>query len=197
MCGRFWIAPDDAPEALTALIHAAEGQARRHRSDFALKHGELCPGDEAAVLALNRKLEPSAFVMRWGLRMDKRLIFNARSESAMVKPLFRDSFSQRRCLIPASAYFEWDHRGERKNKMMFWPEGEKLTYLCGLYRVEDDPRHPAFAVLTREAASAVAAFHDRMPVMLPEEAATQWLQPDTDPLALLRMSIENLSFRPA
>ncbi len=197
MCGRFWIAPEDAPEALTTLIRAAEDQARRCRADFSLKRGELYPGDEAAVLALNRRLTPSAFVMRWGFRMDKRLIFNARSESAMVKPLFRDSFARRRCLVPASAYFEWDHRQERKAKMMFWPEGAKLMYLCGLYRVEEDPRFPAFTILTREADGAAAAFHNRMPVILPEEAAMQWLQPDADPQVLLRMATRDLAFRPA
>ena len=81
--------------------------------------------------------------------------------------------------------------------MMFWPEGAKLMYLCGLYRVEEDPRFPAFTILTREADSAAAAFHNRMPVILPEEAAMQWLQPDADPQILLRMATRDLAFRPA
>lgn len=81
--------------------------------------------------------------------------------------------------------------------MMFWPEGAKLMYLCGLYRVEEDPRFPAFTILTREADGAAAAFHNRMPVILPEEAAMQWLQPDADPQVLLRMATRDLAFRPA
>lgn len=197
MCGRFWVAPDDAPEALAALLHEAENRARVARAGFSLRRGELRPGDDAAVIALNRRMSPSAFVMRWGFRMDTRLIFNARSESAMSKPLFRDSFRQRRCLIPASAYFEWDHRQEHKTKMMIWPAGTKMMMLCGLYRVEDDPRFPAFTILTREASETIAAFHPRMPVILPWGAAMQWLQPDADPQALLDMAAQDMAFRPA
>lgn len=107
MCGRFFFDPDDmSDEELIALLdREQEKNALAEEGEEALKFGEVYPGDYAAVIALNRKSERSAFVMRWGYHVNRRLIINARSETAAEKPLFQQSMRERRCLIPASAYF--------------------------------------------------------------------------------------------
>ncbi len=147
-------------------------------STFRLKRGEICPGDTLAVLAPNRKRERDVFAMRWGYRIgsdSKRLVFNARSETAGVKRMFRDSFQCRRCLIPASAYFEWD----QPQKYLFSLSSEPVMYLAGLYRIEEG--QAVCTILTRRAEGGAADFHDRMPLILPESLHEQWLLPAAAP----------------
>ena len=180
MCGRFYL-PEDGPEELLALMNRAELARRARHPDFRLKRGEICPGDFAAVLAPNRSRKTSLFVMRWGFRMEKRLVFNARSETAATRPMFRQSLAERRCLIPAAAFFEWDHRLKKAAKFRFWTEGSPMMYLAGLYRFEPDAPLPAFTVLTRPAKGKIADFHDRMPVIVREEQLDLWLDQGLNP----------------
>lgn len=196
MCGRFFIASDDAPDELELLLAQAEAWEIKRDPLFHLKRGEIFPGDAAAVIALNRRRGKSAFVMRWGYHVGKRLMINARSESAMDRPMFRESMAQRRCLIPASAYYEWDHRPAKPAKMIFWPDGQQMLYLAGLYRLEADSGQPVFTVLTRPAAEDVACFHHRMPVILPSALTDAWLDHASDPGALLTHSLDHMRYQP-
>lgn len=183
MCGRYFVEPDDTPEELERMLEQLEAREQRHAPDFRMKRGEICPGDVAAVIALNRARTPSVFAMKWGFPMEKRLVINARSETAAQRPMFRESMQLRRCLIPACAYFEWDHREKKPTKYRFSLPGEELLYLAGLYRLEAG--RPVFTVLTREAAPDIACFHDRMPVIAAREQASVWLDQKTPPDLLL------------
>lgn len=167
------------------MLREAERREQAHTPDFRLKRGEICPGDRAAVLARSRTGQRSAFVMRWGFGLDKRLVFNARSESASDKPMFRDSMRQRRCLVPASGYFEWDHREPKPPRYLFAPEEGGMMFMAGLYRPEASPVGHAFTILTRDAAPELAPFHPRMPVILTGEYAAQWLDHGQSALPLL------------
>lgn len=185
------------PADLAALLSDLEKREQRRDPAFRIKQGEIFPGDTAAVLAPNRQLTPTAFAMTWGFHLDKKLVFNARAESAMDKPMFRDSYRRRRCLIPASAYIEWEHQQDKPAKYLFRPEDSRMLYLCGLYRVEDDPRRPAFTILTHNAAEDLQRFHDRMPVIAPPEMAMDWLHPDVDPGVIIRSALARMTFTPA
>ena len=185
MCGRFYIPDEGGLEALIDLLNRAEAKQQKKQPAFRLKRGEICPGDAAAVLAPDRSRQPSAFVMRWGFWMDNRLVFNARSETAAQKPLFRDSLRIRRCAIPAAAFFEWDHRVKKPLKFRFWPEGSPMMYLAGLYRFEPNAPLPVFTVLTRQAQGNIADIHDRMPVILNEEQLDSWLHQEQDPFQII------------
>ena len=161
--------------------------------------GEVRPADAAPVVARSRKGHNLVVPMKWGFS-GKSLVFNARSETAAVKPMFRDSWAARRCAVPVSCYFEWEHReapGGRKaigGKYRLQTESA-LTWLCGLYRMEEGV--PCFVVLTREAGEAIRFIHDRMPLILPPDAAREWLLPDTDPEKLLPLARTDLLFCPA
>lgn len=146
------------------------------------------------MIALNRSLRRSAFVMKWGFRLNKRLVFNARSESAAQKPLFIQSAAERRCLIPASAYFEWDHRNAVKQKYRFHLPEQKPLYLAGLYRFEDENPLPVFTVLTRAAAPDISCFHDRMPVMIPASLTDAWLDHSNSFASLLKNAETKVSW---
>ncbi len=193
MCGRFHL--DDAPpEELALLLDQAQLNLEKRQPGTELKRGEVRPGDCAAVIAMSRSGQQSVFAMQWGFRMDKRLLINARSETALEKPTFRQSMQDRRCLIPVSAYFEWDHREKPLVKYRFSLPGEPMLYLAGLYRFEESSPLPVFTVLTREAIPEIACFHDRMPVIIPREHMDDWLDRSLSPLPLLEMAQTRLRF---
>ena len=104
MCGRYYIADDDLSRELARIIAAIN----RKKTPEGLKTaGEICPSDIAPALANSRRQAVQPFAMRWGYAFpDGRPVINARSETAAEKPMFRDGMQHRRCLIPASYYFE-------------------------------------------------------------------------------------------
>ena len=190
VCGRFWIETEDTPEELAALIEEAES-----RGQGKLPRGEIRPGQQACVLTNSRKGHFGAFPMRWGFSAAGRLTINARSETAGERPMFAQSLRMRRCLIPACAYFEWDHRIRPMPKYRFHVR-EPFFGLAGLYRVAEDSK-AEFVVLTREAEPAIRAFHDRMPVMLPVSMGKEWTDPQSDPHAVMEHAIRDLCWENA
>jgi len=197
MCGRFYIESDDTPDELIEVLNRAEALARRTDSSFRLPRGEVRPGDCAAVIAMNRAAKRSAFPMKWGFRMDRQLLINARSETAAGKPTFRESMRDRRCLIPASAYFEWDHREKPLRKYAFALPDAPMMYLAGLYRFEPDVPFPVFTVLTQNASEKNACFHDRMPVIIPPSLTDNWLDRSLSPMPILQSSITDVIWHEA
>ncbi|MBO4872482.1 MAG: SOS response-associated peptidase family protein [Lachnospiraceae bacterium] len=188
MCCRYWT--DESPEIREIVEEMLRSPLiGRWQQTAAVKtSGEIRPADVAPVIAPNRRGEKAVFPMRWGFR-EKTLLINARSETASVKPTFRDAWVRHRCIIPAAHYFEWEHltspSGRKKTgeKYRIRPAGEALTWLCGLYRIENGL--PVFVVLTRDADPSLRFLHDRMPLILPEQAAMEWIRPDQSPEELL------------
>ena len=169
MCGRYYVEPESSSELLELIAEA------KRKSDE-VKTGEVFPSDTAAVIANNRQLKPAAFPMRWGFeRKGGGLVINARSETAAEKQLFRESAQLRRCLIPASCYFEWERRTDGKVKYAIRPRGKELLYLGGLYTKPEPGALPRFTILTRKAADDISFIHDRMPVIVPKEKEPDWL----------------------
>ncbi len=162
--------------------------------------GEVRPSDVAPVLAPDRSGRRTVFPMKWGFRA-KTLIVNARAETAAERPLFRESWQSRRCAVPSSCYFEWEHPaspdGRRRTgtKYRLQEKDAPLTWLCGLYRMEEGI--PCFVVLTRAPGENIRFIHDRMPLILPESAVEEWIQPETRPEDLLSLARTDLIFRPA
>lgn len=164
--------------------------------------GEIFPGSMVPVLATGRSGRKAAFPMLWGYRVPgiARLVVNARSETAAEKPSFREGWAAHRCVIPASWYYEWEHlhtpsgAGKPGAKYAIEPRGEALTWLCGVYRMEEG--FPHFVVLTREAGESVAFLHDRMPLILPEAEIDRWIDPAVNPHMLLGEALTDMIFAP-
>ena len=173
MCARYYIADVDTEPDLQQFIDAV----RRKSNCAELKvSGEVYPGNTAPVIANNRKMLRDAFAMKWGFHSPSgNLIINARSETSAYKPMFRDSMLQRRCIIPASWYFEWEHKGADKIRYAIRSCTANIMYLAGLYRFEYV--FPVFTVLTRSPADNIKFIHDRMPVILPKDMINDWLNP--------------------
>lgn len=188
MCGRYFLATE-ADERIQALID--DMNLREKPRGKAVKTGEIFPGDEALVVATSRAGNERPFLMRWGFRGDQRLIINARSETAAKKPMFCDLLRERRALIPASGYFEWQNNGKQRVKYAL-TAGQGTMFMAGLYRVVED--RAEFVVLTRAAATCIAFIHGRMPVILGGEAARAWQKPDCDPARIMALAEEDVHF---
>jgi putative SOS response-associated peptidase YedK len=150
---------------------------------------------------------------RWGLvpswatdpSMGYRMA-NARAESADTKPAFRRAFATRRCLIPASGYYEWKVRetagpgGGRPHKIPFYfhRRDGMLIALGGLWEVwhGDDEVLRTCTVLTTDSNATNAPIHERMPVIVREELWDHWLAPEplgpTDREAVLAPAPDDL-----
>jgi len=113
---------------------------------------------------------------------------NARIESVAEKPTFRDAFRRRRCLVPASAWYEWTGEGRQKQAWAMEPAGRGLVAFAGLWEAWGDgaDRRETVAFLTTEATGGLADIHHRMPVCLGPGTWEAWLDPAvTDPARLL------------
>ena len=201
MCTRYAL-ERDLPE-LKDIIEAATRSSLTAK--FINTHGrplvtdgEVRPTDIVPVIAPNSKGIRSVFPMQWGFlaRDNKRTLFNARMESAAEKPTFKEAWQSRRCIIPASYYYEWEHfkRPDGKvktgSKFAIQPAGCTVTWLCGLYRIEDG--YPVFVVLTKDPTAELAQIHDRMPLMLPEDKIDEWISPSTKPEELIPYALSDM-----
>lgn len=191
MCGRYIINGDLSSEELERIID----EVNRANPGGSIKtSGEIYPTDLAPVLAMSRAMNPRPFAMGWGYMLpDGKPVFNARSETAAQKPMFRDGMRQRRCAVPATGYFEWEHTASR-TKYAISP-GAGLFFMAGIYRLEGGAPH--FSILTRQSAEQIAFIHSRMPVILPGELVRDWLNPKYDADELLRHAVLSVAYAPA
>ena len=145
MCGRYYI--DDSLAGFEALV---EELNRGKPGGAPIKTGEIRPTDIAPVIANSRARRQRPFLMRWGFggNRNARLVINTRSETAHEKPMFRDAMLDRRCLVPASCYFEWQTQGKSREKLAMKPDGP-VMYMAGLYRLEAGEPLAAFTILTQ------------------------------------------------
>ena len=142
--------------------------------------------------------ENTARLLRWGMtgarhprsRGSSRPLFNARAETVHRLPSFRQPFRERRCLIPASGFYEWrkDDSGSRA-PVWFHREDDSPIAFAGIWATERTASGDiaACAVITCAANGLVAPVHHRMPVILPPEAYDDWLDPDADAVDLLAL----------
>lgn len=171
MCGRYWIDAEPDPE----LEEIISGMQRLDSGRPVKTEGEVFPGDAVPVLCLSRAGNARAFAMRWGYALpDGGKLINARSETAAEKPLFRESMRLRRCLLPMSAYFEWEKRDGARIKYRIAPQAAGPHFLAGIYRFEG--ADAVCAVLTAPAAPEIAFIHRRMPLILPAASREDWLR---------------------
>ena len=163
-------------------------------------YGEMRPTDVVPVISPNRSGIRAVFPMKWGYS-GKTLLMNARTETAASKPTFKDDWLKHRCIVPASWYYEWEHRlgndGKKHTgeKYMIQLQDSTMTWLCGLYRIEEGLPH--FVILTREPGEGIRFIHDRMPLILPERLINEWIRPDVKPENLLGEALTEMVFEKA
>ena len=108
---------------------------------------------------------------------------NACSETVWDKPSFRSAIRHRRCLIPANGFLEWKKTGARKQPYLIRFENLELFSMAGIWESWKNPETgetvESCAILTTSANEAVAAIHDRMPVIIKPEDYQTWLAPES------------------
>jgi putative SOS response-associated peptidase YedK len=121
------------------------------------------------------------FVPAWAREMSGGApLINARLESAHEKPTFRQSFRQRRCLIPADGLYEWQRESAAKQPYVFQlPDGEPFAFagLWDRWQSPDGQVIDSCAMLTTEANAVMTPIHHRVPVILERSAYEAWLDP--------------------
>ncbi len=198
MCGRYYL--DTLPETLMEYFSLPSVPSLS--ASYNIAPTDVCPivlADQGA-----RRLEHA----RWGLipgwakepNIGARTI-NARSETAPQKPVFRRAWRSRRCLVPASGFYEWQRQGSRKQPFLIRPAAGGLMAFAGLWerwRAPSAERVWSFTILTTEPNRRIAALHDRMPVILPREQHSRWLEatPEEAHALMAPCADELLDFHP-
>jgi putative SOS response-associated peptidase YedK len=188
MCGRF---TQQRPTSELAEIFGAEDLADDPGGRF-----NVAPTDAAAVVV--EKAERRGVVSyRWGLvphwaadaKGASRAI-NARAETVASMPTFRDAYRRRRCIVPVDGFYEWRRDGTLRQPFLIRRTDGLPLALAGLWAGWRDPSsgevRRTFTIVTTTPNELVASLHDRMPVVLPPEAWSTWLDPELRDLGELR-----------
>lgn len=185
MCGRYYV-DDDTAKEIERLVRQVDEKMRRKTAacKVEIASKDIHPTDIAPIVALSGS-GPECLWQRWGFPgfQKSKVIFNARCESALEKPMFREAVLHRRAVVPAAGFYEWDRR---KQKYAFRREDGDVLFLAGCYRKYEDGDR--FVILTTQANASMAPVHDRMPLILEREEAVAWLLEDSAAEELLHKS---------
>ncbi len=178
MCGRKTLTKD-----MQSIIEELAIEEWENPDNY-LPNYNIAPTQNSPILIYKDKriIKP----MRWGLipswakddKFGARMI-NARIETLLEKPSYRNLVSSNRCIIIADGYYEWKKDGDRKIPYYFKDPNNKLLTLAGLYDLwkhTDGYLVPSYTVITKEAQNDISIIHNRMPVILPQEHLDEWLK---------------------
>ena len=130
--------------------------------------------------------------MRWGFKLQDRLLFNTRSEAVTETKFWKERVRQR-CIVPVSMYFEWPSQAAKpKPKFKITVSGMEYFGIAGVYGPWKNPRtgewEPTFSTFTTEPNNLVMKIHFRQPVILDSRDYEEWLDPsERFPSHLLRI----------
>jgi len=178
MCGRFGISVE------RALIEQRFGA--RFETEFFRPRYNAVPSQSLPVI-LNSEPQAIKFAA-WGLRplwmkkvTRREGIINVRAETLRDRPTFKRDFAERRCLVLADSFYEWEKEGKQKSPYRILLKSGELFAFAGIWEEntdEDGQLLKTFAILTTEANALVGQVHNRMPVMLRQESEMHWIDND-------------------
>ena len=186
MCGRYSLVPT---ESIAARFDIQQQQLTL------VPRYNVAPSQSMPVVVRN---SPNRLVeMQWGLipswSKEPRAQFstiNARAETITKSPVFRGPFKSRRCLVPASGFFEWQRTERGKQPFCIRLKDGDLFAFAGLYDIWHDAEGSelySYTVITTTPNDLVASIHNRMPVILRQEDEDVWLDKESDPAQLLAL----------
>jgi len=184
MCGRFtarltWQQLHDLYN-----ITAPDIGPRQNELDLKPRYN-VAPSQKVPIVRLDKDGNRELAMLRWGLipfwAKDDRIGYktiNARAETVATAPSFRAAFKKRRCLVPASGFYEWKkfEDGSKQPYLIQMRDGAPFSF-AGLWERWDKAEAPVetFTIITGEPNSLVAELHDRMPVILDPDDYEAWL----------------------
>lgn len=145
------------------------------------------PGQNNLILLPNMKF----YMIKWGFTpsFSNRPLINARLETVLEKRTFIEPFCRKRCIIPATSFYEFQAIEGQKNKKK-WKISVKdldifsMAGICERYQTEDKQSILTYSILTKEAEGEMATIHNRVPVILEKEMENQYLNLEVDPVKL-------------
>lgn len=189
MCGRYTLTNPD-PKRLGVRFGVDGPFEFDERPRF-----NIAPTD--SVLAVRRREDERELGhLRWGLMPGRwaekggRPLINARAETVATQPAYRESFQQRRCLIPADGFYEWKKLPTGKQPMWISRPDEDLFAFAGIWawleRSDGEIVHSC-SIITCEPNEMMRETHDRMPVILDPRVESVWLDPEAEQDDLLEL----------
>jgi len=182
MCGRFAQGDIDAIYS-KYRVRVPLKLRRQIRARY-----NIAPAQPVPVINRDRDNENNLEIMRWGLipswAKDPSIgykMINARSETVNEKPSFRYSLKSRRCIVPATGFYEWEKTNGHKIPHYIHLNDKRVFSLAGLYDMWTDAEgktFTTFTILTTGPNKIVKPIHNRMPVILEEEEEEPWLDKD-------------------
>ena len=192
MCGRFtiqhtWV---EFYEALNLIPASAKGRndPPRYNVTPTQQVGFIHEQDGETVVKDGRW----GLVPFWVKEKMKQVLINARSETVADKPSFKHSYKSKRCLIPASSYYEWtgpEHKVKLPHNIHL-PDYEPF-FFAGLWAHNNNLKETSCTILTCEAHPAIRHLHDRMPIILEEAAWKDWISSDVDSDGAKELILQN------
>ncbi len=177
MCGRYTVLANET------AIRTEYGLA--HSIDSFQPSYNIAPGQDVLAIIHDGK-ERRAGYIRWGLipswAKDEKIgykMINARSETVHEKPSFKNLLAQKRCLIIADSFYEWQKQGSRKQPKRIQLADRGLFAFAGLWDKwqTDDKVVFTCTILTKDANPFMKQIHDRMPIILPKQKEAEWISP--------------------
>lgn len=195
MCGRFSLATN-----LDELANQFGFDSMLMESRYQ-ERNNIIPGHRILTVASGTEAGMKrAQIMRWGMhattqgpiRQNAKPIYNARSETAHAKPTFAQAYAERRCIIPADAFYEMEQDEEGGRSMVRLRKADGTAFaMAGIWnpgRNYGENTGGDCVSLTTEPNSLVAQVHNRMPVILELEDIDEWIHPKTKPGRLKQLT---------
>lgn len=184
MCGRFAFQGDQWPE-LTADVEQPDIKPNYN----------ICPQDKTPVIHYDSE-NLTISSMQWGLRpsWSKKSTMepiNARVETIDSKPMFREAYRQRRCLVPANGWYEWKTTPRGKVPFYHSVANRDVSLMAGIYEHwgQGEQSLTTFTILTQEATPEIQHIHNRMPVIIDEIEADSWLRHSQQPSSNVTINV--------
>ena len=180
MCGRYVL---DAPEDLSERFQL------RQMTISLPPSWNVAPTNQMPVIVESDPDQRQVKAMQWGLiprwaKPGGKKAFapiNARGETLSEKPMFRGLIRNRRCLVPATGFYEWKNLGDHKQPYFISLPEDPLFAFGGLYDEsvnEQGETIGTYTIITTEPNDLMRSLHDRMPLIVPRESEAEWLDPD-------------------
>lgn len=175
MCGRFQLESDIKELIKTYNIENQKIEV--------YDKGDFYPSQNAPIIIQDNRR--SLKTAKWGfeLKDKKKLVINARAETIMTKPMFKNSIHTTRCIVPANLFYEWkDEGGNKKVKYGIKSKNDSLLSLGGVYKIyldENLEKRLKFVIITTAADDNIRDIHSRMPLFIKDNQVDYWLNRNT------------------
>ncbi len=176
MCGRYFLDMDF--EKILSYYNFID-----QSGELDFQSGEIFPSQNVLVVDKNELR-----TMRWGMKYDflKKLLINSRLETIAEKRLFKEAFQQRRVILPANSYYEWEKTSSGNIKREIRINHQGVMSFAGIYNSikMGDEVVESVVIVTQAANESLSKIHDRMPLIIPQGFEQDWINSE-NPLMMI------------